>query len=114
MAKIIQSTRKPNPGPENEFFKLIQKEDTENWFLNFGYSIPDHLSKIRGSDIDVLIIAPDIGLFTIEVKGKYQIDDSGNFQFNYSGDEWKISQSPYDQIDGNWQAFLNHLKKNEI
>ena len=112
MAHILQSLRKPHFGPEQKLLEIIQDEKMDSCYVCFGYKIPNHPTKTRGSDIDTLIIAPGVGVFIIEVKGNYKIDDNGNFYFKYSTEDvWDKSQSPYDQIDENFQGLINFLKK---
>ena len=75
--------------------------------VHYHYRTPAslHPANPNGSEIDFLIIGPDIGIVVLEVKGSYVSYKSGNF-YSYvrnKGKNIKIT-NPFDQIIANHSA----------
>jgi len=61
------------------FMKMIEMENTDDWYVLHSVGIANHPTQSQG-EADFVVIIPDCGIFTLEVKG-------GDISFD--GNHWR-------------------------
>ena len=108
MAKVIPDNRSLSP-PERKFLNFINQDPkTKDWIVFPALPLYEYSNKYHGTDIDFLILAPNIGFMVFEIKGNYKIEE-GKWSFMYKDQEWKSDESPLDRIKETKFAFKRYL-----
>jgi len=110
MAHIIPDNRKLSP-PEKRFLNHIKNDsNTKDWIVFPRLPLKRKTKKYAGTDIDFLILAPQLGFIFCEIKGNHKIEN-GKWYFTYDGKNWKEADSPLDTINDTKFAFGRYLKE---
>tara|TARA_Y100000768_G_scaffold296561_1_gene230371 strand:+ start:3533 stop:5317 length:1785 start_codon:yes stop_codon:yes gene_type:complete len=108
MAKIIPDNRTLSP-PERKFLKFVNQDPkTKDWIVFPALPLNKYSNKYHGTDIDFLILAPNIGFIVFEIKGNFKIED-GKWSFMYKNQKWKTDESPLDRIKDTKFSFKQYL-----
>lgn len=110
MPKIIGNTTKLSP-PENSFLNIINSSpSTENWHVFPSFPLNNYYNKPNGTDIDFLILAPQLGVFICEIKGNFKIVNGiWHFKYNQNTD-YTIDEDPIERAKNQRFAFFRFLK----
>lgn len=100
MARMIPSIISPDTksNAERRVFKWFSEaEGTDNWIVLHSLGLSNHVSLIHG-EIDFLVIAPNYGVFALEVKGGRVKREDGMWLFtNRNGNTTRKSRGPFEQ-----------------
>ena len=96
---------------EKHIFEWFKKAtDTEDWIVLHSLGIATHQRVIHG-EVDFLVLAPKLGMFSIEVKGGRVKRKLGKWQFiNKYGDVEEKVRGPFDQA---WEGIYSIKKSIE-
>jgi len=85
-------------GAERKIFSWFKDSpDTKDWIVLFSEKISEHVKLVQG-EIDFLILAPNKGIFSIEVKGGRVRSNNGLWEFtDRNGNINTKSRSPFEQ-----------------
>lgn len=97
---------------ERRVFQLIENDpNTEDWIVLHSLSIPRHEKLILG-EIDFLILAPNLGIFAIEVKGGRISSREGTWYFTNRYNETNSkSRSPFKQAADGMYSVKDYIAK---
>lgn len=115
MARMIPSVISPDTKStaEKRIFKWFSEaEGTDNWIVLHSLGLAKHVTLIHG-EIDFLVIAPNYGVFALEVKGgRVKREDGMWFFTNKEGATSKKSRGPFEQAwDGIHSVMGDRLKE---
>lgn len=111
--KPKNNLREINPISERFFYEKCLNLDpikTKEWCIYYSYCINGSYGVgHKNNEIDFLILAPNYGIFVIEVKGgEISVGDNIIFQINRSTNESKII-NPYVQAKKNFYTLKNFI-----
>lgn len=114
MARMLPSVISPEvkSNAERRIFEYFQEsERTDNWVVLHSLGISNHNKTIYG-ETDFFVLAPQLGLFAIEVKGGRVKRDRGIWYFtDKHGDSAQKSKGPFDQARDSMFSIIESLKK---
>lgn len=112
MAKIIPSTISAlvKSNAEKKLFEQFRDlEKCNDWVIFHSYGIENHIYKKHG-EIDFIVVAPNYGVFILEVKGGEISKKDGRWTYtNRYGVEHTKSESPFDQAKSGMYSVLEQL-----
>lgn len=115
MAKMIPSyiTEDVKSNAEKKVFKMFEEAPgTDSWIVLHSLSLPRHEKLIIG-EIDFLVIAPNLGIYAIEVKGGRISTSDGIWTFtNRFGESNTKSRSPFKQASDGMFSVIKYLEEN--
>lgn len=118
--KPKNNVKEINPISERIFYEKCLNLDpikTKEWCIYYSYCINGSYGVgYKNNEIDFLILAPNYGIFIIEVKGgEISVGDNIIFQINRSTNESKII-NPYAQAKKNFYTLKNFIynKSNKL
>ena len=113
MAIMLPSRISPDvkSNAEKKIFKLFQDApNTEDWHVLHSLGISNHKTQIYG-EIDFLVLAPNLGLFSLEVKGGRVSRKNGIWNFtNRYGETSSSSKGPFEQARDGIYSVIGNLK----
>ncbi len=98
---------------EKKVFKMFEEAPgTDSWIVLHSLSLPRHEKLIIG-EIDFLVIAPNLGIYAIEVKGGRISTSDGIWTFtNRFGESNTKSRSPFKQASDDMFSVIKYLEEN--
>ncbi|MDE6055478.1 MAG: NERD domain-containing protein, partial [Lachnospiraceae bacterium] len=100
MARMIPSIISPDTksSAERRVFQWFQESlGTENWIVLHSLGLAEHI-KLPYGEIDFLVIAPELGMFALEVKGGRVRRENGIWYFTgRKGNTDAKERGPFDQ-----------------
>jgi len=96
MARMIPAAYRPDT-PRGEallFDKLERDPETDGWVVLHSLHLSAHVRKV-GSEIDLLVLVPDLGILGIEVKGSNVKRTDNGWDYGYE----QSSESPFFQAE---------------
>ena len=93
------------------FDRFNKSKNTDNCYIMHSYLLQDHRNQKYG-EIDFLILAPNYGIFIIEVKSSHTIKVNKGTWYFYNkkgGLDYKKHISPFKQANENMHALRNML-----
>lgn len=100
MARMIPSVISPDTksNAERRVFRWFQDAPgTENWIVLHSLGLAEHI-KLPYGEIDFVVIAPELGIFALEVKGGRVKRENGIWYFtDRSGKTNSKERGPFDQ-----------------
>lgn len=116
MAKLIPSiiSEKVKSYAEKKIFeKFKELEKCDDWVVFHSYGIENHVSKIHG-EVDFLVVAPNYGLFILEVKGGRVAKKDGIWEYiDRDGNISYKKESPFNQAKTAMYSILDTLSKSK-
>ncbi len=99
-------------GAERKVFTWLKESPkTEDWVVLYSERIADHVRLIQG-EIDFLILAPNKGIFAIEVKGGQVKFSNGIWEFiDRYGNVNKKPRGPFEQASDGMFSIIKYLKE---
>lgn len=118
MAHMIPSVISPDTKStaEKRIFKWFQEsEETEGWVVLHSLGLVEH-EKLLYGEIDFLVLAPEYGIFALEVKGGRVKRENGMWAFTNKKGETSFKQrGPFEQAkDGIHSLMANIAKKADV
>lgn len=114
MAKMIPSVISPEvkSNAEKKIFEWFRDDpQTEDWIVLHSLGIANH-NKVMHGETDFFVLAPDMGLFAIEVKGGRVRRESGEWSFTDKyGNVNRKQRGPFDQAWDGIFSIIADLKK---
>jgi len=114
MARMIPSSISPQvkSNAEKRIFSLFQRhKQTKDWIVLHSLGIESHFNRVYG-EIDFLVLAPQLGIFAIEVKGGGVKRVQGEWLFTNRYDENFVAKiSPIEQAKQGIFNVKNYLKQ---
>ncbi len=96
------------PNSEQNVFKLFQNsKNTDDWIVLHSLNLPKR-SNSWMREIDFVVLAPNRGIFIIEVKSLFKIE-GGTWHFK-DGDNWRAGKSAVTQVRDNFMKLSRELK----
>ena len=93
------------------FRKLKQEPNTEDWFVLHSLLEQKHISRKYG-EIDFLVLAPNLGIFVLEVKSGRVKREKGNWYFTDRNNRTTSKPyGPFEQAHDAMYTLLNYIKK---
>ena len=115
MAKMIPSyiTEDVKSNAEKKVFRMFEEAPgTDSWIVLHSLSLPRHEKLIIG-EIDFLVIAPNLGIYALEVKGGRISTSDGIWTFtNRFGESNTKSRSPFKQASDGMFSVIKYLEEN--
>jgi len=98
---------------EKKIFQLFQSTPkTEDWIVLHSLGLSEHITQTYG-EIDFLVIAPNYGVFVIEVKGGRVKRENGIWTFtDRYGKTSQRSKGPFEQARDAMYSLRNYVTKN--
>ena len=98
---------------EKKVFKMFEEAPgTDSWIVLHSLSLPRHEKLIIG-EIDFLVIAPNLGIYALEVKGGRISTSDGIWTFtNRFGESNTKSRSPFKQASDGMFSVIKYLEEN--
>lgn len=95
---------------EIEIFNIFKKsQNTDDWIVFHSLSIPKHVTQFFG-EIDFLVLAPNLGIFALEVKEKLCQDGKAHYShINRYGELIKTTKDSWRQAQDNMQSVRNYF-----
>ena len=116
MAKIIPPTICSNvkSNAEKRLFEQFKNlEKCDDWVVFHSYGIENHIYKKHG-EVDFIVVAPNYGVFIIEVKGGEISKKDGVWKFiDRYGVEHSKTESPFEQAKSGMYSILEQLSKSK-
>jgi DNA replication protein DnaC len=112
----------PSDKWEREVRRQLSKQLPANWFVicNVSWAIRNEIGYVRDGQADFVVLAPELGLAVVEVKGSFsvRVGDDGKWYRRVlsrsKGDsEALIKEPPPEQANRNMHTLVNILK-NEL
>ena len=112
----------PSDKWEREVRRQLSKQLPANWFVicNVSWAIRNEIGYVRDGQADFVVLAPELGLAVVEVKGSFsvRVGDDGKWYRRVlsrsEGDsEALIKEPPPEQANRNMHTLVNILK-NEL
>ncbi|WP_276308558.1 nuclease-related domain-containing DEAD/DEAH box helicase [Thermoflavimicrobium daqui] len=96
---------------EKIIFQLFENDpDTKDWVVLHSLSLSQHVSKVSG-EIDFLVLAPNVGIFVLEVKsGRVEYKDGVWCYQNRYGEKFKCMRGPFKQAEEAMFSLQNHIR----
>lgn len=96
---------------EKKVFELFQSApNIDDWIVLHSLGISNHKTQVYG-EIDFLVLAPDLGLFALEVKGGRVSRTNGIWSFtNRYGETNTRSKGPFEQARDGIHSVIESLK----
>lgn len=114
MAKMIPNNynNKNKSNAEEEIFNYFKEAPkTNDWVVFHSFGISDHIKRVYG-EIDFLVLAPNLGIFILEVKGGRVRREEGVWIFTDRYDnEYKRDYGPFDQAKDCMYSIIDNFKK---
>lgn len=90
-----------------EWFK--NAPNTQDWVVLHSFGLSQHIKQVRG-EIDFLVLAPQLGVFCLEVKGGGIVRRDGLwFSIDYNNHEHKLKRSPFEQANSALESLMQLL-----
>lgn len=101
MARMIPPMyAEKTPKGEKRVFELLQNDpDTKGWIVLHSYGVRSHETQ-RSSEVDMLVIVPELGVLCLEIKGCKVSRREGVWDYGYK----KTSKGPFKQASGAMQG----------
>ena len=113
MARMIPSIISPytKSNAERRIFKWFQEaEGTDNWVVLHSLGLVEH-EKLLYGEIDFLVLAPNLGIFALEVKGGRVKRENGMWSFtNRNGESSYKQRGPFEQAKDGIFSLMKNLK----
>ena len=118
MAKIklipdyIDTTIIKNEGEREVFEIFANSEDTEDWIVLHSLILPKHIKQDFG-EIDFVVLAPNLGIFSLEVKNKsFSYDGKMHYvSYNRYGEYEEKQVNPFMQSRNNSESLRKYFPK---
>ena len=114
MARMIPSVISPDTksNAERRVFRWFQEApDTENWIVLHSLGLAEHI-KLPYGEIDFLVVAPELGLFALEVKGGRVKRENGIWSFtDRNGKTNSKERGPFDQAREGIHSLMKAIEK---
>lgn len=97
---------------EKKIYRWFRDDPTtKDWIVLYSLRIPEHVSLIDGEE-DFVVLAPNYGLFALEVKGgRLHVDNEGNWHFIDRNDNENIKNvGPFQQADKASYSIQKYIK----
>ena len=97
---------------ERQIFDLFKNDPgTENWIVLHSLALAKHTKRLYG-EIDFLILAPDLGIFCLEVKSGDTRREEGLWKFtNRFGEVTTSARSPFQQAQEAMFSLIGAVQK---
>lgn len=107
---IISPDTKSNA--ERRIFKWFQEaKGTDNWIVLHSLGLVEH-EKLLYGEIDFLVIAPELGVFALEVKGGRVKRENGMWAFtNRNGETSYKQRGPFEQAKEGIHSLMFNVSK---
>jgi hypothetical protein len=114
MARMIPSyisTDVKSSGEKEIFSYFEQDSETKDWVVLHSLNLSEHVSR-RYGEIDFVVLAPNLGIFCLEIKaGGVSREDGVWYFINRFGRREKSPRSPYQQAREGMFSMKNAIKK---
>lgn len=97
-----------SPGEIQVFEWLQYAEGTENWVVFHSYDLPKGINS-RRHEVDFIVMIPDLGIATLEVKGHRSATVNEKGQWRLGSDSFP-SRNPVQQVLNTCYAFKRHIE----
>ena len=116
MPRLIGSV--PSDKWEREVRRQLSKQLPDNWIVicSVSWALKDGFGTVKDGEADFVILAPDLGLAVVEVKGSKSVyvgEDGTWYRRDFSGREIKLEESPPEQANRNLHT-LTKVVKDEL
>lgn len=112
MARMIPTVISPDTksNAERRIFKWFQEaEGTDNWVVLHSLGLVEH-EKLLYGEIDFLVIAPKLGIFSLEVKGGRVKRENGAWAFtNRKGETSYKQRGPFEQAKDGIHSLMKNI-----
>ncbi len=112
MARMIPTVVSPDTKSvaEKRIFKWFRDaEGTENWVVLHSLGLVEH-EKLLYGEIDFLVIAPELGIFALEVKGGRVKRENGMWAFtNREGKTSYKQRGPFEQAKEGIHSLMSNI-----
>jgi len=97
---------------ERQIFDLFKNDpNTENWVVLHSLGLAQHTKRLYG-EIDFLVLAPDLGIFCLEIKSGDIRREEGLWKFtNRFGEVTTSNRSPFQQAEEGMFSLISAVKK---
>ena len=108
----------PSDKWEREVRSQLSKQLPDSWVVicSVSWALKDGFGPVKDGEADFVILAPDLGLVVLEVKGSKSVyvDENGTwYRRDFSGREIKLKESPPEQANRNLHT-LTKVVKDEL
>jgi hypothetical protein len=115
MAKMIPDIdpEKINNSGEKAAFKALKKQLPDSWVVRYHYPFCwKEWNQLRDKEIDFIVIAPNLGLMVIEVKGSAGFDCQNGQWFRITSDNKReATENPYDDVTKKKHNLVERIAK---
>ena len=110
MARMIPPMyAKATPQGERRVFALLQNDpDTKDWVVLHSYGISRHETK-RSAEIDIVVLAPGLGVLCLEVKGTMVSRHEGVWDYGYK----TSTEGPFRQASSAMHALRDSIARHD-
>ncbi len=97
------------PIGEKRVFDLLRNDpDTKDWVVLHSYAISRHETK-RAAEIDIVVLAPDLGVLCLEIKGSRVSRNEGVWDYGYKTSK----KGPFRQASSAMHALMACLQNQD-
>ena len=116
MPRVIGSV--PSDKWEREVRRQLAKQLPDSWIVicSVSYALKDGNGPVKDGEADFVILAPDLGLVVVEVKGTKSVyvgEDGTWYRRDFNGREEQLKESPPEQANRNLYT-LTKVVKDEL